>query len=267
LDASAASRGVERRSRACGPIAWDIGTCTLRAGCSPSTAAGHRRCATTVEAGKVRVAAYSGEGEALLWAVARGCSAGCSARVSIVDQACSTARSPSAVARDRVLANARARNAAPPGDSMLGHPSPSRGGVGSVACCGPIQAAPCRCSSPFCAAHAPGVSASHRTVSLGHLEEAIAAVGKAPSTRASWHRSEPALCAAGRIGAAASEGRVASLTRDPAPLHSRPFGGSSSARAASHNPQVTWFESTRPPTFACGIESIDGESRHVELRP
>src|SRR5437899_5823948 len=68
---------------------------------------------TTVEAGKVRVAAYSGEGEALLWVVRSGLFGGVQCSVSIVDQAVLDGAVPEAQARGIGVLAKRALGNAP----------------------------------------------------------------------------------------------------------------------------------------------------------
>ena len=68
---------------------------------------------TTVEAGKVRVAAYSGEGEALRWAVRSGLFGSVQCSVSIVDQAVLDGAVPEAQARGIGVLAKRALGNAP----------------------------------------------------------------------------------------------------------------------------------------------------------
>jgi aryl-alcohol dehydrogenase-like predicted oxidoreductase len=136
----------------------------------------------TVEAGKVRVAAYSGEGEALLWAVRSGLFGGVQCSVSIVDQAVLDDAVPEAQSRGigvlakRALGNAPWRFDARPAESDVAEAwdrfrvmRPDAGGLSWAVL-----------FTRF-AAHAPGVSAVLiGTASLSHLKEAVAAVEQGP---------------------------------------------------------------------------------------
>jgi aryl-alcohol dehydrogenase-like predicted oxidoreductase len=135
-----------------------------------------------VEAGKVRVAAYSGEGEALLWAVRSGLFSGVQCSVSVLDQAVLDGAVPEAQARGigvlgkRSLGNAPWRfDARPPepdvaeGWDRFRALRPQAGGL--------------RWPALFTrfAAFAPGVSAILvGTASLTHLQETVAAVERGP---------------------------------------------------------------------------------------
>lgn len=153
--------------------------------------------ARAVEAGKVRVAAYSGEGEALLHAVRSGAFGAIQCSVSVVDQG----------ALDFAVAEAHARGLGVLGKRALGNApwlyaqrpqqddiaaawdrfralAPDARGVGLP-----------ELFTRF-AAHAPGVSAVLiGTASAAHLTEAAAAAGRGPldeshvaALRACWAR-------------------------------------------------------------------------------
>jgi aryl-alcohol dehydrogenase-like predicted oxidoreductase len=154
----------------------------------------------TVEAGKVRVAAYSGEGEALLWAVRSGLFGGVQCSVSIVDQAALEGAIPEASARGtgvlgkRALGNAPWRFDARPPEPDVAEAwdrfrtlKPDAGGLSW-----PVL------FTRF-AAHAPGVSAVLiGTGSLAHLKEAIAAVEQGPLDSRAVASLRAAYAAAGR---------------------------------------------------------------------
>lgn len=155
---------------------------------------------TAVEAGKVRVAGYSGEGEALLWAVRSGLFASVQCSVSIVDQAVLEGAVPEAQARGigvlakRALGNAPWRFDARPGEPDVAEAwdrfrvlRPDPGGL------------PWPVLFTRFAAHAPGVSAVLiGTASLPHLKEAIAAVEQGPLDSRVVASLRSAYAAAGR---------------------------------------------------------------------
>lgn len=150
-----------------------------------------------VDAGKVRVAAYSGEGEALLWAVRSGAFGAVQCSVSPVDQSSLSAAVAEAGLRGlgvlgkRPLGNApwRFRDRPPEADvaeawERFRSLALDAGGLGWT-----------ELFARF-AAFAPGVSAVLLgTASPGHLAEVVAAVERGPldpaaveSLRAAWRR-------------------------------------------------------------------------------
>jgi len=154
----------------------------------------------TVEAGKVRVAAYSGEGEALRWAVRSGLFGSVQCSVSIVDQAVLDGAVPEAQARGigvlakRALGNAPWRFDARPAESDVAEAwdrfrmlRPDTGGL------------PWPVLFTRFAGHASGVSAVLiGTASLAHLKEAIAAVEQGPLDSRVVASLRAAFTAAGR---------------------------------------------------------------------
>ena len=155
---------------------------------------------TTVEEGKVRVAAYSGEGEALLWAVRSGLFGAVQCSVSIVDQAVLDGAVPEAQAHGigvlakRALGNAPWRFDARPAEPDVAEAwdrfrmlRPDAGGL------------PWPVLFTRFAAHASGVSAVLiGTASLAHLKEAIAAVEQGPLDSRVVASLRAAFTAAGR---------------------------------------------------------------------
>jgi len=137
---------------------------------------------TTVEAGKVRVAAYSGEGEALLWAVRSGLFGGVQCSVSIVDQAVLDGAVPEAQSRGIGVLAKRALGNAPWRFRCSATRARRRGGVGSV----PRAAARYRraplagCSSPVLPRMLRRIGDPHRDRQPRTPREAIAAVEQGP---------------------------------------------------------------------------------------
>jgi len=135
-----------------------------------------------VEAGKVRVAAYSGEGDALAWAVRSGAFGAVQCSVSVIDQGsldgavAEASASGLGVLGKRALGNAPWRRAERPAEPDLAEawerfralalPAPDGGWIGFFA---------------RFAAHAPGVSAVLvGTASPSHLAEIVEAVRCGP---------------------------------------------------------------------------------------
>ncbi len=154
--------------------------------------------AAAVRAGKVRVAAYSGEGEALAWAVGSGAFGAIQCSVSPVDQdgldgvvAEACARGIGVLAK-RPLGNAPWRFAARP-------PEPDVAEAWERFRALALDAGPLAWPELFArfSAFAPGVSAVLvGTASAEHLEEAVAAVARGPlpaaiaqSLRSAWRQS------------------------------------------------------------------------------
>jgi aryl-alcohol dehydrogenase-like predicted oxidoreductase len=155
---------------------------------------------SAVQAGKVRVSAYSGEGEALLWAVRSGLFGAVQCSVSVVDQAALDGAVAQAAARGigvlgkRALGNAPWRFDARPPEPDVAEAwdrfralRPDAGGLGWPAL-----------FTRF-AAFAPGVSAVLvGTASLAHLREATGAVEQGPLDPARLASLRGAFAGAGR---------------------------------------------------------------------
>jgi len=135
------------------------------------------------DAGKIRVAAYSGDGAALRWAVASGRFGGVQASVNICDQAAVAGAISDAAAKGmgviakRPLANAPWRAGPPPADDAAAAAYRTRWAEFDVDLGGvPPEEAALRF-----AAFTPGVSAAIvGTGSLPHLERNVAAVARGP---------------------------------------------------------------------------------------
>jgi aryl-alcohol dehydrogenase-like predicted oxidoreductase len=155
---------------------------------------------SAVQAGKVRVSAYSGEGDALLWAVRSGLFGAVQCSVSVVDQAALDDAVAQAAARGvgvlgkRALGNAPWRFDARPPEPDVAEAwdrfralRPDAGGLGWPAL-----------FTRF-AAFAPGVSAVLvGTASLAHLREAAGAVEQGPLDPARLASLRGAFAGAGR---------------------------------------------------------------------
>ena len=155
---------------------------------------------SAVQAGKVRVSAYSGEGAALLWAVRSGLFGAVQCSVSVVDQAALDGAIAQAAARGigvlgkRALGNAPWRFDARPPEPDVAEAwdrfqalRPDAGGLGWPAL-----------FTRF-AAFAPGVSAVLvGTASLAHLREAAGAVEQGPLDPARLASLRGAFAVAGR---------------------------------------------------------------------
>jgi aryl-alcohol dehydrogenase-like predicted oxidoreductase len=155
---------------------------------------------SAVQAGKVRVSAYSGEGDALLWAVRSGLFGAVQCSVSVVDQAALDGAVAQAADRGigvlgkRALGNAPWRFDARPPESDVAEAwdrfralRPDAGGLGWPAL-----------FTRF-AAFAPGVSAVLvGTASLAHLREAAGAVEQGPLDPARLASLRGAFAGAGR---------------------------------------------------------------------
>jgi aryl-alcohol dehydrogenase-like predicted oxidoreductase len=155
---------------------------------------------SAVQAGKVRVSAYSGEGEALLWAVRSGLFGAVQCSVSVVDQAALDAAVAEAAARGigvlgkRALGNAPWRFDARPPEPDVAEAwdrfralRPDAGGLSWPAF-----------FTRF-AAFASGVSAVLvGTASLAHLREAAGAVEQGPLDPARLASLRGAFAGAGR---------------------------------------------------------------------
>jgi aryl-alcohol dehydrogenase-like predicted oxidoreductase len=155
---------------------------------------------SAVQAGKVRVSAYSGEGEALLWAVRSGLFGAVQCSVSVVDQAALDGAVAEAEARGigvlgkRALGNAPWRFDARPPEPDVAEAwdrfralRPDAGGLSWPAL-----------FTRF-AAFAPGVSAVLvGTASLAHLREATGAVEQGPLDPARLASLRGAFAGAGR---------------------------------------------------------------------
>jgi len=155
---------------------------------------------SAVQAGKVRVSAYSGEGDALLWAVRSGLFGAVQCSVSVVDQAALDGAVAQAAARGigvfgkRALGNAPWRFEARPPEPDVAEAwdrfralRPDAGGLGWPAL-----------FTRF-AAFAPGVSAVLvGTASLAHLREAAGAVEQGPLDQARLASLRGAFAGAGR---------------------------------------------------------------------
>jgi len=155
---------------------------------------------SAVQAGKVRVSAYSGEGDALLWAVRSGLFGAVQCSVSVVDQAALDGAVAEAEARGigalgkRALGNAPWRFDARPPEPDVAEAwdrfralRPDAGGLSWPAL-----------FTRF-AAFAPGVSAVLvGTASLAHLREATGAVEQGPLDPARLASLRGAFAGAGR---------------------------------------------------------------------
>jgi len=155
---------------------------------------------SAVQAGKVRVSAYSGEGDALLWAVRSDLFGAVQCSVSVVDQAALDGAVAQAAARGigvlgkRALGNAPWRFDARPPEPDVAEAwdrfralRPDAGGLGWPAL-----------FTRF-AAFAPGVSAVLvGTASLAHLREAAGAVEQGPLDPARLASLRGAFAGAGR---------------------------------------------------------------------
>jgi len=155
---------------------------------------------SAVQAGKVRVSAYSGEGDALLWAVRSGLFGAVQCSVSVVDQAALDGAVAQAAARGigvlgkRALGNAPWRFDARPPEPDVAEAwdrfqalRPDAGGLGWPAL-----------FTRF-AAFAPGVSAVLvGTATLAHLQEAAGAVEQGPLDPARLASLRGAFAGAGR---------------------------------------------------------------------
>jgi len=155
---------------------------------------------SAVQAGKVRVSAYSGEGTALLWAVRSGLFGAVQCSVSVVDQAALDGAIAQAAARGigvlgkRALGNAPWRFDARPPEPDVAEAwdrfralRPDAGGLGWPAL-----------FTRF-AAFAPGVSAVLvGTATLAHLQEAASAVEQGPLDPARLASLRGAFAVAGR---------------------------------------------------------------------
>jgi len=155
---------------------------------------------SAVQAGKVRVSAYSGEGAALLWAVRSGLFGAVQCSVSVVDQAALDGAIAQAAARGigvlgkRALGNAPWRFDARPPEPDVAEAwdrfralRPDAGGLGWPAL-----------FTRF-AAFAPGVSAVLvGTATLAHLQEAASAVEQGPLDPARLASLRGAFAVAGR---------------------------------------------------------------------
>jgi len=155
---------------------------------------------SAVQAGKVRVSAYSGEGAALLWAVRSGLFGAVQCSVSVVDQAALDGAIAQAAARGigvlgkRALGNAPWRFDARPPEPDVAEAwdrfralRPDAGGLGWPAL-----------FTRF-AAFAPGVSAVLvGTATLAHLQEASSAVEQGPLDPARLASLRGAFAVAGR---------------------------------------------------------------------
>jgi len=155
---------------------------------------------SAVQAGKVRVSAYSGEGAALLWAVRSGLFGAVQCSVSVVDQAALDGAIAQAAARGigvlgkRALGNAPWRFDARPPEPDVAEAwdrfralRPDAGGLGWPAL-----------FTRF-AAFAPGVSAVLvGTATLAHLQEAAIAVEQGPLDPARLASLRGAFAVAGR---------------------------------------------------------------------
>lgn len=154
--------------------------------------------ARAVQAGKVRVAAYSGEEEPLAWAVASGAFGAVQCSVSAVDQGALDGPVREAQARGlgvlakRALGNAPWRFAARPPEPDVAEAWERFRALGLAE-----GGVPWAARFTRFAAHAPGVSAVLvGTASATHLREAVHAVGDGPlpeeevsAWRAAWGRA------------------------------------------------------------------------------
>ncbi len=136
----------------------------------------------SVQAGNVRVAAYSGEGDALLWAIRSGAFGAVQCSVSVVDQGVLLGALPEAASRGlgvlakRPLGNAPWRFSAPPAEDDVAEAWRRFGALG-------LQQGTLPWESLFArfAAFSPGVSSILLgTSSVEHLQAAASAVEAGP---------------------------------------------------------------------------------------